>query len=172
MSFLDIAKKRYAVRSYNSKKVEEEKLNAILQAAHVAPTGGNRQPEHLIVVQSREGLDKIGKATNIFGAPCAILVCADSSKAWQRPFDGKRLTDIDAAIITDHMMMQATELGLGTVWVCYFKPDVIREEFALPENLEPINILVIGYSDEKPLSPERHSQTRKPLSEVVSYERL
>ena len=47
------------------------------------------------------------------------------------------------------MMLQATELGLGTVWVCYFKPDVLRKEFTLPDNLEPINILVIGYSDEE-----------------------
>ena len=58
----------------------------------------------------------------------------------------KQTGDIDAAILTDHMMLEATELGLGTVWVCYFQPDVIRKEFDLPDNLEPINILVIGYS--------------------------
>ena len=45
------------------------------------------------------------------------------------------------------MMLEATELGLGTVWVCYFQPDVIRKEFDLPDNLEPINILVIGYGN-------------------------
>ena len=47
------------------------------------------------------------------------------------------------------MMLEATELGLGSVWICYFKPDVIKEEFNLPDNLEPVNILAIGYSDEK-----------------------
>lgn len=68
------------------------------------------------------------------------------------------------------MMLQATELGLGTVWVCYFKPDVIRKEFSLPENLEPINILAIGYTDENPASPNRHTTDRKPLTELVSDE--
>lgn len=65
-----------------------------------------------------------------------------------RPFDSKQTTDIDATILTDHMMLQATELGLGTVWVCYFRPDVIKKEFQLLENLEPVNILVIGYGRE------------------------
>ena len=50
------------------------------------------------------------------------------------------------------MMLEATELGLGSVLICYFKPDVIKEEFNLPDNLEPVNILAIGYSDEKPAS--------------------
>ncbi len=57
----------------------------------------------------------------------AIIVCADHNRAWTRPFDKKQTGDIDAAILTDHMMLQATELGLGSVWVCYFKPDVIKK---------------------------------------------
>lgn len=69
-------------------------------------------------------------------------------------------------------MLQATELGLGSVWVCYFKPDVIRKEFHLPENLEPINILVIGYSDENGVDTERHSQSRISVEELVSMETL
>lgn len=173
MDFLSLAKKRYSVRAYTGKKVEKEKLDAILEAAHVAPTGGNCQPQHLIVVQSDKGLAKIKKAANIYGAPLAIIVCSDVEKTWTRPFDGKKLTDIDASIVTDHMMMEATDLGLGSVWVCYFKPDVIKAEFKLPDNLEPINILVLGYADtnrEETLSPERHSKMRKTLSEIVFFE--
>lgn len=175
MDFLSLAKKRYTVRSYTSKKVEQEKLETILEAAHVAPTGGNCQPQRLIVVQSDEGLSKIAKATSIYNAPLAIIVCSDKNVAWTRPFDGKQLTDIDASIVTDHMMMQATELGLGSVWVCYFKPDVLRKEFSIPDDLEPINILVMGYANTKGepvLSPDRHSKMRKPLSSTVSYETL
>ena len=70
------------------------------------------------------------------------------------------------------MMLQATELGLGTVWVCYFKPDVLREEFHLPENLEPVNILVIGYSDDEPADMNRFDSQRIPVSQLVSYENL
>ena len=135
MDFLEIAKKRYSVRSYSDRKVEGEKLDKILQAAHIAPTAANLQPVHLIVVQEKDGLEKIGKGANIYGAPLAIIVCADHNKAWVRPFDKKKTSDIDASILTDHMMMEATELGLGSVWVCYFKPDVIRKEFSLPDNL-------------------------------------
>ena len=170
MDFIEIAKKRYSVRSYQDKKVEEEKLQKILEAAHVAPTAANLQPVRLIAVQSREGLAKIGKGANLYGAPLAVIVCADHGKAWVRPFDKKQTADIDASILTDHMMLQATELGLGSVWICYFKPDVIRKEFGLPDNLEPVNILAVGYSDEEAADPERHSQTRIPVEELVSYE--
>jgi len=169
MNFIEIAKKRYSVRNYSSKKVEKEKLDKILQAAHVAPTAANLQPVHLIAVESKEGLEKISKGANIYNAPLAIIVCADHNKAWVRPFDQKQTGDIDAAILTDHMMLEATELGLGTVWVCYFQPDVIRKEFDLPDNLEPINILVIGYGNEEAADTERHDHLRIPLTDLVSY---
>lgn len=172
MDLITIAKQRCSIRSYTPKKVEPEKLKKILEAAHVAPTAANLQPVHLIAVQSENGLSKISKAADIYGAPLAIIVCADHNKAWIRPFDKKQTCDIDASILTDHMMLQATELGLGTVWICYFKPDVLKEEFNLPDNLEPINILAIGYANEKPANAERHSRTRVPLNELVSYEKL
>ena len=172
MDFIEIAKKRYSVRGYQDKKVEEEKLEKILEAAHVAPTAANLQPIRLIVVQSREGLAKIGKGANLYGAPLAVIVCADHGKAWVRPFDKKQTADIDASILTDHMMLQATELGLGSVWICYFKPDVISREVGLPDDLEPVNILAVGYSDEEAADPERHSQTRIPVEELVSYETI
>ena len=172
MNFLEIAKKRYSVRSYTGKKVEQEKLDKILLAAHVAPTAANKQPVKLIVVQSDEGLNKIGKAADLYGAPLAIIVCCEHKKAWTRPFDKKQTVDIDASILTDHMMIEATELGLGSVWICYFKPDVIQKEFDLPDTLEPVNILAVGYSDESPADPERHATQRVPLSDLVHYEKL
>ena len=172
MNFLDNAKKRYSVRSDKSQKVEQEKLDLILEAARVAPTAANLQPVRLIVVQEKEGLAKIEKAANIYNAPLAVIVCADHSTAWTRPFDKKQTGDIDASILTDHMMLQASELGLGTVWVCYFKPDILSQEFNLPENLEPVNILVIGYADEEPADPDRHGKTRIPLDTLVAYEKI
>ena len=171
MDFLALAKKRYSVRSYSNRTVEDEKLDRILQAAHVAPTAANRQPVHLIVVREQDGLSKIVKAANIYGAPLAIIVCADHNKAWTRPFDNKQSGDIDASILTDHMMLEATESGLGSVWICYFQPDIIRKEFNLPDHLEPVNILAIGYSNEEAADPERHSQARIPIETLVSYEK-
>lgn len=172
MSFLELAKKRYSVRSYKPQKVEAEKLMAILEAGRVAPTGANRQPQRLIVVQEAEGLEKIGKAANIFGAPLAIIVCADRNAVWKRGHDGKTIEDIDASIVTDHMMLQAADMGLGSVWICAFKANIISAEFNLPSNLVPVNILAIGYANDTPKSPDRHGELRKPLNETVFFERL
>ena len=172
MELLEIAKKRHSVRKYTGKEIEQEKLDKILEAAHVAPTAANMQPVRLIVVKSKEGLEKVGKAANIYQAPAAIVVCANKTKAWKRPFDGKITTDIDASILTDHMMLQATELGLGSVWICFFKPDVLNEAFDLPANLEPINILAIGYSAEGEGNPGRFDTQRIPMYDLVSYDKL
>ncbi len=170
MIFLDLAKKRYSVRDYNDRKVEKEKLDIILEAGRVAPTGANMQPQKLIVVQSDDGLNKISKATRIYDAPLAIIVCTDKSKAWTRKYDGKNIAEIDASIVTDHMMLTATDLDISSLWVCWFEPTIIREEFNIPENYDIVNILALGYTDDAPQSPDRHSKTRKPLSETVVYE--
>lgn len=169
MSFLEIAKNRYSVRNYTEQAIEPEKLEQIIEAAHVAPTAANLQPVRLIVAQSKEAREKIGLAANIYNAPAAIIVCADHSRAWKRPFDGKLTTDIDASILTDHMMLAAAEQGLGSVWICYFKPDIIKTEFHLPDSWEPVNILAIGYGDEAPADSNRHDTMRIPTEELVKY---
>ena len=172
MSFLELAKKRFSVRTYQPKKVEKEKLLKILEAGRVAPTGANKQPQRIIVIQEQAGLAKLTKGANIYGAPLALIICAEHNVTWKRPFDGKDIADIDASIITDHMMLQATELELGTCWICYFDPKVIRTEFNLPDSVEPVNILAIGYAANAPLSPERHIAARKSLESTVFYETL
>jgi nitroreductase len=169
MDFLEIAKRRYSVRKYKQQQVEEEKLLKILEAGRVAPTGANTQPQRLIVVREKSGLEKLSKGANIYGAPIGIIVCGDNSAVWKRPFDGKNILDIDVSVVTTHMMLQATELGLGTVWVCYFDPEIIREEFKLPEHIEPVNILAIGYGEDNGTSPDRHDKMRKPLTDMVTY---
>ena len=78
-------------------------------------------------------------------------------------------TDIDASIVTDHMMLEATEQGLGSVWICYFKPDILKKELELPDNLEPINILAVGYSEEPEAGADRHDTQRLPLDKMVTY---
>lgn len=166
MTFLEIAKTRYSARGYTKQAVEPKKLEQILEAAHVAPTAANLQPVRLLAVQGK-ALAKVEQAANIYGAPLAIIVCGDHSKAWTRPFDGKQTTDIDATILTDHMMLAATELGLGSVWICYFKPDVIKREFNLPDHLEPVNILAIGYADGVPAPPDRHQTERIPIEQLA-----
>ena len=170
MTFLELAKKRFSVRRFEAKKIEEEKLMQILEAGRVAPTAANYQPQRIIVVREDAGLAKLKNAANVYEAPLALIVCADHHVAWKRPFDGKGMVDIDASIVTDHMMMEATELGLGSVWICYFKPDIVRRDFNIPDHVEPVNILAIGYAAGQIASPGRHGTARKPLEETVSYE--
>lgn len=167
MEFLELAKKRYSVRQYESRPVEEEKLQRILEAGRVAPTGANRQPQRLIIVRSEEGLTKLKGSANVYGAPLAIIVCADHSATWKRSYDRKDIADIDASIVTDHMMLEATELGLGTVWICHFNPEKLKINFSIPEDLEPVNILVIGYAAGEAASSERHDTLRVPMDQLV-----
>jgi len=167
MDFLSLAKKRYSVRAYKKKPVEQEMIDKILQAGWVAPTAANLQPNKFLVLNDEQSLSKLAKGTDHHGAPLAIVVCASKTVAWVRPFDKASMVEIDATIATDHMMMQAEDLGLGSCWLTYFDPAVIKREFNIPDNLVPVNILVIGYADGVPASPERHSSARKPLGNMV-----
>ena len=169
MEFLKLAEKRCSVRKYSSKPVEDEKLNMILEAGRIAPTAANFQPVKVIAVRNKESLEKLGKAADIYNAPIALIVLADRSKAWTSPFDKMQTTDIDASIVTDHMMLEATSLGLGSVWICYFKPDILREEFSIPENLIPVNILAVGYPSE---DNQKSPKIRNPIDSFVCYEKL
>ena len=170
MEFLELAKRRYSVRSYQTKQVEEDKLKKILEAGRVAPTGANRQPHRLIVVREAQGLEKLKKAANVYGAPLAVIVCADHDTSWKRSFDRKDVADIDASIVTTHMMLEAAELELGTIWICHFNPEVLKKEFNIPGNIEPVNILGIGYAGGVAQSPDRHDSLRMPLEDFVYYE--
>lgn len=123
--------------------------------------------QHNYTIQTKEQLAKLDKSANIYHAPLAIVVCSDTEKAWTRPYDGKQTPDIDASIITDHMMLEATDLDLGSVWIGIFKPDVIKEEFHLPAHLEPISILAIGYVESSPANLHDHLATRLSLDELV-----
>ena len=166
MELLDIMNERFSVRKYVDKPVEPEKLIKFKYAYANFALPPISTFVKLLVVLSPESLEKLGKAANIYGAPVAVIVCADKTKAWKRPFDGMQTTDIDASILTDHMMLEAVEQGLGTVWICYFKPDVLKEEFKLPDSLEPINILAIGYADASVVKP---AKDRIPVKELVEY---
>ena len=169
MDFLKLVRARYSVRQYQNRPVEPEKVEQLLEAAQAAPTAANCQPVRLLVVETPDGRRRLAGAAELYGAPLAVVVCADRSRAWKRPFDGKQTTDIDASILTDHMMLAATDLGLGRVWICRFDPTVIREEFGLPETLVPVNILAVGHPAGELKSPDRHATERIPTSELVIH---
>ncbi len=172
MNFLQLAKERHSVRKYTPKPVEEAKLRNILEAGRVAPTAANFQPQRFLVLSSAEALEKLAKAGNMHGAPFAVVICSRKDKAWQRPQDGHSMADIDATIATTQMMLQAWSEGIASCWITWFDPAVVRREFALPDAVIPVNILVLGYSADKVQTPCRHQQTRMPLEDMVWTESL
>lgn len=84
MNFLELAKKRYTVRTYDERLVEEEKLLSILEAGRVAPTAANFQPQRLLVIRENEGMEKLKKGCKTYDTPLAIIVCSDHSATWKR----------------------------------------------------------------------------------------
>lgn len=168
MKFSKLVLHRHSVRNYLPKKVEAEKRNAVLEAGRIAPTAANLQPVKVLVLENETSLVKLKKAVNIYDAPLAFIVCSDRNNAWKRPFDSKQTTDIDASIVTNHMMLQAEELGLGSVWICYFKPDILKAELRIPDNLEAVNILAVGYSAETEM-PEK---IRKSMEQFAFFEQF
>ncbi len=168
MNLNEIISHRFSVRKYKNQKIEHEKLFQVLEAGRLAPSAVNYQPWHFIVFQNAENLEKIYSVYNrewIKSAPAIILICSNHSKSWKRKSDEKDFADVDIAIATDHMTLQATELGLGTCWVCNFDAPKCAELFDLPEHIEPAVILPIGYPDIDP--PEKK---RKHLEEIVYWE--
>ncbi|WP_160671512.1 nitroreductase family protein [Clostridium sp. C8-1-8] len=172
MSFIELVKERHSVRNFDEKKVEKEKLNLILEAGRLAPTAANLQPQRILVIESDEAVAKLKDCTIFsFNAPMALIVCADKNEAWKRKYDEKIHTDIDGSIVATHMMLQATELGLGTTWVGHFDPEAVIKAFNIPANLVPVCIFPLGYpsADSK---PHPNHGKRNSLSETVFYNKF
>lgn len=169
MSFLELATDRYSVRDFSSRPVEKEKLDIILEAAKVAPTAVNFQPQKLYVVSSADAMARLTAIRPLFGAPVAIIICYDDSVSWKNSRDGGHdIGEVDASIVTTHMMLQAWELGIGSCWIGAFSPDAVAKEFGLPSNVHPVTILPLGYPSESCKPSERHLAYRK-MSEMVEY---
>ncbi|MDE6108314.1 MAG: nitroreductase family protein [Oscillospiraceae bacterium] len=167
MDFLPLAAERYSSRKFEDRPVPQEAVDKILAAASLAPTAHNNQPQEIIVVQSPEALALLRKCTEChFGAPLAFIISYDRDRAWKRSYDGKDSGDVDASIVTTHMMLEAADLGLGSCWVMDFIPEAVRAEFELPDNLEPVAILPAGYPAGGP-SPI-HGKKR-PVEGYVTY---
>jgi nitroreductase len=160
---------RYSVRAYRPVDVEPDKVEQVLEAARLAPTAANRQPVQIVVVSTegrQDELKRIYRPDWFVQAPLVLCVCAVHGTGWTRQQDGKSYDDVDAAIVMDHLILAATEAGLGTCWIGAFDPDAARDVLELPDNVEPVVFTPLGYPADQP-GPKR----RKPLSELVRRER-
>jgi nitroreductase len=168
MDFTELIQKRYSTRAYKPDPVEEDKLRQVLEAARLAPTADNRQPFQILVIhtQGREAeLRRIYSRSWFTQAPLVICACGLPAQNWVRR-DGKNYNDVDVAIVMDHLILAAAELGLGTCWIAAFDLAAAREVLGLPAGVEPIAFTPLGYPADRPQPKER-----KALSELVRYER-
>lgn len=166
MHFNQLLRERYSVREYKQQKVSKALLMEILEAGHMAPSAVNKQPWKFIIVSEDDNLSRLKEAYGrewFQNISQAIVICGEHSESWKRSFDGKDHCDIDVAIAVDHMTIRATELGLGTCWVCNFDPVKVKEVLNLPEGVEPVVVLPFGY----PLENKPPQKKRKPLESIV-----
>ncbi len=167
MEFSDVVQSRYSVRAYKADPVEEQKLQRVLKVAITAPTACNLQPFHLVVIHTRgreAELQRIYPAAWFVQAPVLVCICAIPGNGWARR-DGKSYTDVNASIVMDHLILAATDLGLGTCWVGAFDPQAARTVLRIPDGVEIIAFTPLGYPAD---TPKR--KVRRPLGELVSYE--
>lgn len=171
MDFIKLCRERYSVRKFSSDPVDEELLNKILEAGRLSPTAKNCQSQRIFVLQSDEALAKIRSATPMtFDAPVVLMVCYDEGESYKntddRHFVGYDGGEVDAAIVTTAMMMEAVELGLGTLWARGFDSQRVYDLFPQIEGLHLVCLLDIGWAREDSTPNKRHTM-RKSLSETV-----
>lgn len=171
MSLLQLIKTRKSVRKFKPEKVSKELILKLLEAVRWAPSAVNRQPWRFIVVDEPELIQKAQESYPrewFKSVQQIIIVCGNHDESWKREKDQKDHCDIDVAIVTDHLTLKATELGMGTCWVCNFNPDIIRQSLQLPESWEPIVIIPFGFPlEEKNFDPIE--KNRKKLEELVYF---
>lgn len=169
MNFLELAKDRYSVRKFKKQEVPQEIIEKILEAGMVAPTGCNNQPFRIYVIKSKEALEKVYGCTRChFEAPLIFAICYNKDECWYRPYDGKGCGEVDASIVTTHMMIEGWEQGIGSCWVMHYRPEDLKKALDLPDNIESTALLVMGYADEEAIPGPGHSASKKS-EDIVKY---
>ncbi|MGC8765060.1 MAG: nitroreductase family protein [Brevinematia bacterium] len=165
---MNIILKRRSIRDYKSKPISERLIRKILLAGMAAPSSWGSKPWAFVVIKNRKILDEIAKrhgyANMCKKAPCVILVCGVPENMKEADFLPQ-----DCAAATENMLLEATGLGLGSVWIGLYPKDermrLLRELAGVPENVIPFSLVVIGYPNEKK-EPHREFYTEK-----VHYEK-
>ncbi len=160
MEFKKVIEKRRSIRKYKDTPVSRENIMAILEAARIAPSASHRQPWHFIVVEDAEAIKKLAKQEWAASAPAMIVGLADqaASPNWC-------INDLGVAF--EHMVLAATDLGLGTCWMGQSnREELVSELLGVPGNFKVVALMTLGEADETPSPKER-----KSLDEIVSWEK-
>ena len=172
MDFLELAKERYSERFFDSRPIEQEKLDRILEAGRVVPTACNYQPQKFYLIRSPQAMAKLKTVTSFhYNAPLMILICYDAREVWTNPADryyrNYNSGEQDASIAATTMMYEAEELGVHTIWIRGFDSKSVVDTFGLPEYMIPVMMLGLGYPNERAKANAWHYK-RKPIEEFVT----
>lgn len=169
--FIDLISRRYSCRRYSDRKVEREVIAQIVEAARIAPSACNRQPWTFVALDTPES---VRVAAECYGrdwagqVPAYLVACGHHDVAWHRQADNKDHTDVDVAIAVEHICIAAAALGVGSCWICSFDAPRVARELGLPEGVEAVALVALGYPDE---GVEVPAKNRKPIEEILKWEK-
>ena len=154
---------RRSIRAYTDQPVAEELIEDLLKAATAAPSAGNQQPWHFVVIDDRTTLDAIPEyhaySAMLKGAPAAIVVCSDGGREGMGAYWPQ-----DCSAATQNLLLAAHVKGLGAVWLGVYprqeRQDDIRGIFDLPAHVHPFALVSLGYPGEEKKIPDRFKPER------------
>ena len=152
MEFRDVVRNRYSCKKYSSKPVEEEKINAILEAGRLAPTAKNLQEQHIYLLKSPEAV---------------LMVAYDKENVFTYPGEKYTSGAEDAAIVATHLILAACDEGVDSCWVNFYDPDKAAEVFGLPSDEAVLCFIDLGYAAEG-AGPLPNHFSRKELAETLT----
>ena len=165
MDILDIIETRRSIRKFRTAPISDDLIEKILEAGRWAPSGQNNQPWRFAVVRNRERLKEISQLTRyrkiVLGAQVLIPVFIDTATIYHREKD---IQGIGACL--QNMLLEIHTLGIGAVWLGEIikSNEQIKQILGLPEKLELMAVIAMGYPDETP-----HATKRKELKELIVY---
>lgn len=161
---MEVIRQRRSIRKYKPDAVPEDKINYILEAARLAPSWGNSQCWKFVVVTDPKVKEEVAKAGNqwIAQAPVLIVACADPTKPGTKKDQPYYMLDIGIAM--EHLILAASEQGLGTCWIGWFDEETVKKALGVPKGIRVVATTPLGYPDESP-----GPRPRKKLEEIMSY---
>ena len=171
MDFYETVNRRLSIRAYKPDPVPEDILNRVLEAGRLAPSAKNLQPWKFIVIRNtgqRALLVPACRGQQFIGqAPVVICACAVETEAWGGMGGYWSADVVDVTIALEHMILAAAAEGLGTCWIGAFIEEEVRKVLGIPAGVKPVALTPLGYP-----AREAKPRDRKPLSEIVCYDRF
>jgi nitroreductase len=171
--------RRVSCRAYATEPVSKELVLQILEAARLAPSACNQQPWRFAVVQASDARRRIVEDSFLPGirmtwaldAPVHIVLGMETSFITHQlapSLSGVDYPWVDIGIAGEHLVLAATELGLGTCWIGWIRPPVLARIVGWPRSIKPVAVITLGYP-RHPEPPQPWNVRRKPLSELVRW---